>query len=98
MIFFFTFFFNAYKKEWREHKFWQQKNQKSILDRWIDVIKIHVSKKEAYGTKNSLKHFIGYNDNDVITPLCVRLLQMTGYAKSLMKMQQCPLELTKNIS
>ena len=64
----------------------------------IDVIKIYVSKKKAYGTKNSLKYFIGYNDNDVITPLCVRLLQMTGYAKNLMKMQQCPLELTKNIS
>ena len=31
--------------------------------------------------KNSLKYFIGYNDNDVIRPLCVRLPQMTGYAK-----------------
>ena len=27
-----------------------------------------------------LKYFIGYNDNDVIRPLCLRLLQMTGYA------------------
>ena len=86
------------KRSGENISFDSKKNQKSILDRWIDVIKIHVSKKEAYGTKNSLKHFIGYNDNDVITPLCVRLLQMTGYAKSLMKMQQCPLELTKNIS
>ena len=40
-----------------------------------------VSKKEPYGTKNTLKYFIGYNDNDVITPLCLRLLQMAGYAK-----------------
>ena len=40
-----------------------------------------VSKKEPYGTKNALKHFIGYNDNDVIRPLCLRLPQMTGYAK-----------------
>ena len=86
------------KRSGENISFDSKKNQKSILDRWIDVIKIHVSKQEAYGTKNSLKHFIGYNDNDVITPLCVRLLQMTGYAKSLMKMQQCPLELTKNIS
>ena len=31
--------------------------------------------------KNSLKYFIGYNDNDVIRPLCVRLPQMTGYAR-----------------
>ena len=32
--------------------------------------------------KNSrIKYFIGYNDNDVIRPLCVRLPQMTGYAR-----------------
>ena len=43
--------------------------------------KIQVSKKEPYGTKNALKYFIGNNDNAVIRPLCVRLLQMTGYAK-----------------
>ena len=24
---------------------------------------------------------IGYNDNDVIRPLCLRLMQMTGYAR-----------------
>ena len=41
--------------------------------------KILVSKKEPYGTKNPLKYFIGYNDNDVIRPL--RLPQMTGYAR-----------------
>ena len=46
-----------------------------------DVNKILVSKKEPYGTKNALKYFIGYNDNDVIRPLCVRLPQMTGYAR-----------------
>ena len=28
-----------------------------------------------------LKYFIGYNDNEVIRPLCLRLLEMTGYAK-----------------
>ena len=46
-----------------------------------DVNKILVSKEEPYGTKNSFKYFIGYNDNDVIRPLCVRLPQMTGYAR-----------------
>ena len=51
----------------------------------VDVNKILVSKKEPYGTKNALKYFIGYNDNDVIRPLCLRLLQMTGYVKNLMK-------------
>ena len=28
----------------------------------IGVNKILISKKEPYGTKNSLKYFIGYND------------------------------------
>ena len=31
-----------------------------------DVNTILVSKDEPYGTKNSFKYFIGYNDNDVI--------------------------------
>ena len=44
----------------------------------IDVNKILVSKKESYGTKNSLKYFIGYNDDDVIGPLCINLPQMNG--------------------
>ena len=47
----------------------------------IDVNKILVSKKEPYSTKNALKYFIGYNDDDVIRPLCLKLPQMTGYAK-----------------
>ena len=72
-----------------KNKFWRQKNKKSdsykskkinsIDD--IDVNKILVSKNESYGTKNSFKYFIGYNNNDAIRPLCVRLPQMTGYAR-----------------
>ena len=31
--------------------------------------------------KNSLKYFIGYNDDDVIRPLCIKLSQMIGYLK-----------------
>ena len=54
---------------------------KNIKKSDIDVNKILVSKKEPFGTKNALKYFIGYNDNDVIRPLCLRLPQMTGYAK-----------------
>ena len=46
-----------------------------------DANKILVSNEEPYGTQNSFKYFIGYNDNDVIRPLCVKLPQMTGYAK-----------------
>ena len=47
----------------------------------INVNNILVSKKESYGNKNSFKYFIGYNDNDNIRPLCIRLPQMTGYAR-----------------
>ena len=45
----------------------------------IDVNKILASKKEPYGKNNSLIYFIGYNDNDVIRPLCLKLSKMTGY-------------------
>ena len=31
--------------------------------------------------KKSFKYLIGYNDNDIIRPLCVKLLQMTGYVR-----------------
>ena len=44
----------------------------------IDVNKILVSKKEWYGKYNSLKYITGYNDNDIIRPLCLKLLKMTG--------------------
>ena len=54
------------------------KNKKLFNLNDIDVNKILVSKKEPYGTKNSLKYFIGYNDDDVIRP---NLPQMTGYVK-----------------
>ena len=57
------------------------KNRKVFQRDDTDVTKILVSKKEPYGTKNALKYFIRYNDNDVIRPLCLRLPQMTGYAK-----------------
>ena len=55
-----------------------QKNKKFNIDD-IDINKILVSKKEPYGKNNSLIYFIGYNDNDVIRPLCLKLSKMTGY-------------------
>ena len=57
------------------------KNRKAFLIDDVDISKIQVSKKEPYGTKNAFEYFIGYNDNNAIRPLCVRLTQMTGYAK-----------------
>ena len=57
------------------------KNKKLFRLNDIDVNKILVSKKESYGTKNSLKYFIGYNDGDDIMPLCILLPQIIGYVK-----------------
>ena len=51
--------------------FYKNKKVNSIDD--IDFNEILVSKKKTYDTKNSFKYFIGYNDNDVIRSLCVRL-------------------------
>ena len=57
------------------------RNKKSFQIDDVDANKILVSKKGQYGTNNALKYVIGYNDNDVIRPLYLRLPQMTGYAK-----------------
>ena len=65
------------KKIWKSDFY---KNKKVIKIDDIDIDNILVSKEEPYGTKNSLKYFIGYN---VIRPSCVRFPQMTGYAKKL---------------
>ena len=58
-------------KKIKKSEFYKNKKLNNIND--IDVDKILVSKKESYGIKNSFKNFIGYNDNDVIRPLCIRL-------------------------
>ena len=73
----------------KKHKFWPQKNKKkSLLQKQeifdiddIYVNKILVSKEETYGPNNALKYFIGYNDNDVIRPSCLKLSKMTGYTR-----------------
>ena len=65
--------------EIRESYFYNSKKINNIEE--IDTNKILVSKNESYSAKNSFKFFIGYNDNDVIRPLCIRLQQMTGYVK-----------------
>ena len=61
-------------KKIRKSEFY--KNKKVFQNDDVDVNKILVSKKELYDTKNALRYFIGYNDNDVI-----RLQEMTGYAR-----------------
>ena len=59
--------------------FYKNKEQFNVHD--LDVNKILVSKRQPYGAENSLKYFIGYNDDDVIRPLFIKLPQMIGYAK-----------------
>ena len=57
---------NFEDKKINKSPFYKNKKLFNIHD--LDVNKILVSKKESYGTKNSLKYFIGYNDDDVIRP------------------------------
>ena len=48
----------------------------------ININKIITSKEISYGKKNSIKYFIGYNDEEgVIRPLLLKRLQMIGYLK-----------------
>ena len=42
----------------------------------INADKILISEKEPYGTNKSFKYFIGYNDNDEIRSLYIKLPQM----------------------
>ena len=66
-------------KKTERNNFYKNKKIKNIEE--IDANNILVSKKEPYGTKNYLKYFIGYIDDDIIRPLWIRLPQMTGYAR-----------------
>ena len=70
---------NVNNKKIKKREIYKNRKVNSIDD--IDVNKILVSKREQCSTKNSFKYFVGYNDDDAIRPLCVRLPQMTGYAK-----------------
>ena len=70
---------NFQYKKINEGTFYKNKRLFNIHD--LDVNKILISKKESYGTKKSLKYFIGYNDDEVIRPLCIKLPQMIGFVK-----------------
>ena len=56
------------------------KNKKQFKITYIDINKILISERESYGKKNAKKYIIEYSD-DVIRPLCIKLLQMIGYVK-----------------
>ena len=70
---------NFNNEEINKSTFHRNKKLFNIHD--LDINKLLVSKKESYGAKNSLKYFIGHNDDDVIRPLCIKLPQMIGYVK-----------------
>ena len=74
---------NFEDKKFKKSDFYENKKVFQIDN--TDVHKILVSKKESYGIKNSYKYLIGYNDNHIIRPLCIRLPQMTGYRKKIDK-------------
>ena len=67
-------------KKIKKNIFYRSRKPFDVSD--IDVNRIVISKEVVYGTKNSLKYFIGYNDEeDVIRPLLLKLPQMIGYLK-----------------
>ena len=68
---------NFDNKKIKKSDFYKNKKIFNIND--IDVNKILVSKKEKYGKYNSFKHFIGYNDNNIMKSLYLELPQMIGY-------------------
>ena len=63
----------------KQSNFYKNKKISKIDD--IDVDKILTSKKESYGKKSSFKYFSGYNDDDIIKPLFIKLPQMIEYVK-----------------
>ena len=78
---------NFEDKKINKSNFHKNKKLFNIYD--LDVNKILVSKKESYDTKNSVKYFIGYNDDDVVIPLCIKLPQMIGSVKHFDSNKQC---------
>ena len=69
---------NCDDKKINKSNFYKNKKLFDFYD--IDANKILASKKESYGTKNSLRYFIRYDD-DVIRPLCIILPQIIGHVK-----------------
>ena len=70
---------NFNDKKIKKNIFYKNKKPFNLND--IDINKILISDEVGYGTKNSYKYFIGYNDEDIIRPILIRLTQMIGYLK-----------------
>ena len=70
---------NLEDKKINKSTFYKKKKLFNIYD--LEVNKTLVPKKKSYDTKNLLKYLIGYNADDVIKPVCIKLNQLIGYAK-----------------
>ena len=81
---------NFEDKKINKSNFYKNKQLFKIED--IDVNKILVSKKDSYGTENSLKYFITYNDDNAIRSLCMKFRQMV-MLNVLIVIRQCLLRL-----
>ena len=66
-------------KKIKTSNFYKNKKVSKIDD--IDANNILVSKEEPCGTENYFKYFVGYNDNDVIRPLCMKLPKTICYVR-----------------
>ena len=53
----------------KKSDFYENKKVFKIVE--TDVDKILVSKREPYPANKSIKYFIGYNDDEVIRPVCI---------------------------
>ena len=59
------------------------------------LVKYYFLKKTwPYSKTSSLKHFIGYNDSDVIIPLCINLPQTIGFVKFFDNNKTMPFKVT----
>ena len=57
------------------------KNKNYLVYMTQKLIKYQFLEKNLIIKKAHLKYFLGYNDDDVIRPLCIKLPQMIGYVK-----------------
>ena len=78
-------------KKINNSNFYKNKKLFNIYD--IDIDKILISKKEPYGKKSSIKHYRGYNHDDVFKTLCINLPQIIEFLSTLIVIKQCLLRL-----
>ena len=64
----------------RLHKKEFHKSKQPIDLMWVNVDKIVVSDKFKH-SDDGLKYFIGYQEDEIVKPLCIILPQMSGYIK-----------------